>query len=64
MPVWIDVFGNNFVQDYGLNFIMENTNDVVPYVIPNDFVCSRLVFIALGTALFIFACKPKKCKNK
>ena len=64
LPVWIDVFGNNFVQDYGLHFIMGSDSDVVPYIIPNDFLCSRLVFVALGILLFIFACKPKKCKNK
>lgn len=60
LPVWIDVFGNNFVQQYGLHFIMENNSDVVPYAISNDFVYSRLVFVALGTTLFIFACKHKK----
>ncbi|BCZ46802.1 hypothetical protein psyc5s11_28690 [Clostridium gelidum] len=64
LPVWIDVFGNNFVQDYGLHFIMGSDSDVVPYIIPNDFLCSRLVLVALGILLFIFACKPKKCKNK
>ena len=64
LPVWIDVFGNNFVQDYGLHFIMGSDSDVVPYIIPNDFLCSRLVFVALGILLFIFACKSKKCENK
>lgn len=63
IPVWVDVVGNNFVQNYGLHFILNNDSDVVPYVIPSDFLCSRLLFVALGILLFVFVCKPKKCKN-
>lgn len=64
LPVWIDVFGNNFLQDYGLQAVLSSNSEEVPFIIPSDFIYSRLVFIALGILLFLFACKHKKCKNK
>ncbi len=59
LPVWLDLFGNNFLQGYGL-FILTSNSEVVPYIIPSNFIYSRLVFVVLGILLFIFSCKHKR----
>ena len=64
LPVWMDVFGNNFLQDYALQLVLSSNSDEVPFIIPNNFIYSRLIFTALGILLFVFACKYKKIKHK
>lgn len=64
LPVWMDIFGNNFLQEYGLSFILSYNSGEVPFVIPSNFIYSRLIFMFLGIILFMFACKYKKCENK
>lgn len=60
VPVWLDPFGNNFLEGYARVVIIISDSEVVPYVIPSNFIYSRLVFIALGILLFAFSCKNKK----
>ena len=64
IPVWLDIFGNNFLMEYGLKFILSYSSEEVPFVIPRYFIYSRVEFIILGILLFILACKYNKCKNK
>ena len=56
LPVWLDVFGNNYLQECAIDFYNSNL-EIIPYNIPSDFIYSRLIFAALGILLFSFACK-------
>lgn len=63
LPVWIDLFGNNFLDGYGFYYILTNKNQITPYIIPNNFICSRLIFTASGILLFISACRHKSIQK-
>lgn len=64
IPVWIDIFGNNFMQQYGMQCILASYSKEVPFAMPDYFIYSRIMFAFLGILLFISACKHKKLKNK
>lgn len=59
VPRFLDLFANNFMNNYAIVFITESVSKVVPYVIPSDFIYSRIVFAFLGILLFVFACRHK-----
>lgn len=56
LPVWLDVFGNDYLEECAIDFYNSNM-EIIPYNIPSDFIYSRLIFAALGILLFLFACK-------
>jgi len=56
-PVWIDLFGNNFLLDYGSIAWRNNFTGTIPYNLPLDFILSRAVFICFGIILFMITCK-------
>lgn len=62
IPVWIDIFGNNFLNNDGWAKIITCKQEIVPYSIPNDFINSRLLFVILGITLFIFACRKSEAE--
>lgn len=59
IPTWLDLFGNNLMNTYAISFISRIDSEVIPYVIPNNFIYSRVVFAFLGIFLFAFACRHK-----
>lgn len=59
-PVWIDLYGNNFLLNYGHTVWENNTMGIVPYNIPSDFIVSRAIFIIFGIILFVITCKKSE----
>lgn len=56
LPVWLDVFGNDYLEECAIDFYNSNI-EIIPYNISSYFIYSRLIFTALGISLFLFACK-------
>ncbi|SKC88278.1 hypothetical protein [Maledivibacter halophilus] len=59
-PVWIDLYGNNFLLNYGYTVWKDNTTGIVPYNIPMDFMISRAIFVLFGIILFVITCKKSE----
>ncbi len=58
-PVWIDLFGNNFLS-WPLRWYLGVQEGPIPYILPDDFLHSRLIFIFAGVIMFALACKKSK----
>ncbi|AKB54594.1 MULTISPECIES: hypothetical protein [Methanosarcina] len=59
LPAWFDLFGNNFLS-WPLRWYLGVMEGPIPYILPDDFLYSRLVFIFMGVVMFAFACRRSK----
>lgn len=59
-PVWLDLYGNNFLLDYGFGLWRNNITGAVPYNLPSNFMISRALFICFGIILFVITCKKSE----
>lgn len=53
LPCWVDIAGNNTI------FILNSftVRGAENFILPMDFICSRLIMIGIGIILCIFACR-------
>lgn len=59
-PVWVDLYGNNFLLDHGFRLWRNNITGFIPYDLPWNFMISRLLFICFGIILFGITCKKSE----
>jgi len=52
-------FVNNFLS-WPLRWYLGVMEGPIPYILPDDFLYSRLVFIFMGVVIFAFACRGSK----
>lgn len=57
VPMWADIFGNNFFDMYSFSMLIGREMEVVPFELPNSFIYTRLEFILLGLMFLVFTCK-------
>lgn len=57
LPVWLDLCGNNFLLHYSKIVFRSRGTVEMEYFVPTDFIISRCVFVVVGVALFVFACR-------
>lgn len=60
VPVWTDVYGNNFLYQYEMISWQDSLSGTLPYILPKDFLISRLVLLGAGIAALAFVCKVKE----
>ncbi|WP_156160968.1 MULTISPECIES: hypothetical protein [unclassified Methanosarcina] len=58
-PAWIDLFGNNFLS-WPLRWHLGVMEGQIPYILPDDFLYSRLAFVFMGIFLLVLACRISK----
>lgn len=58
-PAYVDLFGNNFLS-WPLRWYLGVLEGPIPYVLPEDFLYSRLIFTFTGVALLALACRRSK----
>lgn len=56
-PVWLDLYGNNFLLDCTFLLWENNSSGIVPYSIPPNFIISRIIFVFAGILFFVIASK-------
>ncbi|WP_440947709.1 hypothetical protein ACSAZL_05505 [Methanosarcina sp. T3] len=59
LPSWFDLFGNNFLS-WPLRWHLGVQEGPIPYILPDDFLYSRLIFTFMGVFMFAFACRKSK----
>lgn len=59
---YLDVCGNNLLVEYLVRLTLEQKGGMLPYILPQAFIYSRVVFVILGTILFLVACKKSGVK--
>ncbi|AKB36334.1 hypothetical protein MSSAC_1744 [Methanosarcina siciliae C2J] len=59
LPSWFDLFGNNFLS-WPLRWYLGVQEGPIPYILPDDFLYSRLIFTFMGVFMFAFACRKSK----
>jgi len=57
IPVWFDLCGNNFLLDYRFIMASMDLGKTMPYILPHNFILSRLIFAAFGIILFVLSCR-------
>lgn len=62
LPVWVDLNGNNLLQDYPLLLRMQYKG-ALPYTLPAAFIYSRAAFASAGIILLILAGRKKELRN-
>ena len=60
VPVWADIFGNNFFDIYSLSMLIGREMEVVPFKLPNSFIYTRLEFILLGLIFLLYIYKKEE----
>lgn len=55
IPLELDLFCNNFIENYLFSIKINLLGDV-PFLIPGSMIISRLTFIAIGILLFAYLC--------
>lgn len=58
-PAYVDLFGNNFLS-CPLRWYLGVMGGPIPYILPEDFLYSRLIFIFMGVVMFALACRRSK----
>jgi len=58
-PVWFDLFGNNFLSR-PLRWYLGVYEGPIPYILPGEFLYSRLILIFTGVGLLALACRGSK----
>jgi hypothetical protein len=59
-PVWFDLCSNNFLCYYPLRLAASGYSaDALPYIMPMDYVVSRILFVITGLISFALACGIK-----
>lgn len=62
IPIWVDMFGNNFFDMYSLSMLIGREMEVVPFEMPNTFIYTRLEFILLGLMFLLYTCNKGEKK--
>jgi hypothetical protein len=60
LPLWADLYGNNFMYHYEFFVAHENESGIIPYVLPNDFLISRILFVGVSMMMLLIVCKVKE----
>ncbi len=60
VPMWADIFGNNFFDMYSFSMLIGREMEVVPFKLPNSFIYTRLEFILLGLIFILYTCKKEE----
>lgn len=60
VPIWADIFGNNFFNMYSIMMLIGRKVESVPLELPISFIYSRLGFIMLGMVFLSYACRKKE----
>lgn len=56
LPCWVDIAGNNTI--YVLNYFTVRGNE--DFILPINFICSRLIMVGIGIILGVFACRKDR----
>ena len=62
IPIWADIFGNNFFNMYSFSMLIGREMEFVPLKLPSSFIYTRLEFILLGLIFILYTCKKKEKK--
>ena len=54
VPMWADIFGNNFFDLYSMSTLIGRKMEVVPFELPNSFVYTRLGFVLFGVMFLVY----------
>lgn len=60
VPMWADIFGNNFFDMYSLLMLIGREMEILPFKLPNSFIYTRLEFILLGLIFLLYTCKKEE----
>ena len=60
MPVWIDIFGNDYLSEYGFLFVIESNLSEVPFTMTGSFIYSRIFLSILGCIMIMLSIREKK----
>ena len=60
VPMWADIFGNNFFNMYSFSMLIGREMEFVPFKLPSSFIYTRLEFILLGLMFILYTCKKEE----
>lgn len=55
ISVFADIFGNDFLQTYGIQYIYSCTGSQIDFIIPQNFIISRIIFVGFGIFFIVMS---------